>query len=639
MRKTQADYTHRAVIVDTSNSPHARLKPVPLTAVSLADSFWAPRLRINAEVTLPDQYRLLEETGRVDNFRRAAGKKELPFTGRYFNDSDIYKWVEAAAWTLAAGPNPRLQGIVAALIEEVAAAQGPDGYLDTYFTHERATERWTNLRDMHELYCAGHLIQAAVAHHRATGGDELLDVACRLADHICQRFGPPEMGQLPGVPGHEEIEMALVELARETGVARYREQAAYFLDARGQGLIGGAPYHQDHQPLREMGRLTGHAVRALYLTAGAADLVAESGDASLLEALERLWGNMTARQMYISGGVGSRHAGEAFGADFELPNARAYAETCAAIANVMWNWRMLSITAEARFADLVERALYNGVLPGVSLDGRSYYYENPLADDGTHRRHAWFDCACCPPNLARLLAGLPGYFCSQTDAGIWVHLYAAGTARVSRAQGEAVTLCFDTRYPWGGRIEVEVQSAGSFGLFLRIPAWCAEGASVEINGQPFSGPVVPGSYAALQRLWRRGDQVRLHLPMPVRALQSHPHVMENRGRVALMRGPLLYCAEAADNPGFDLRDAHLRAGARFEGQFRPDLLGGVLALRTRAVLRPPAGAWAEHLYRPAGATGNPAPGSPVDLVAIPYYAWANREPGRMQVWFPQADAA
>jgi len=627
------DQERRAVVVDTSRSRYARLRPIPLAAVKLADAFWAPRRQVNREVTLPAQYRLCEETGRVDNFRRAAGKKDVPFQGVYFfNDSDVYKWLEAVAWTLATDEDPALLQMAEATIAEIADAQQPNGYLDTYFTFDKAAERWTNLRDMHELYCAGHLIQAAIAHHRATHSDRLLSVAQRLADHVCEVFGPAKEGKRPGTPGHEEIEMALVELARETGRPEYRQQAQFFLDARGRGLIGGSAYHQDHKPFRELDRMAGHAVRAVYLNAGAADLYAETGETALRVALDRLWDNMTARQMYVSGGIGSRYEGEAFGRDYELPNERAYAETCAAIGSVMWSWRMLALGGDARYADALELTLYNGVLAGLSLDGQSYFYRNPLAGDGTHRRQPWFDCACCPPNVARLLASLPGYFYSLSDEGVWVHLYAAGAVRFFLADGRSVGLIHHTRYPWDGEVVIEIEGEGAFALMLRVPGWCEEGATLEINGRPFDSTLVPGSYARVHRTWRRGDAVRLNLPLPVRRVECHPYVAGNAGRVALMRGPLLYCVEQADNPAMDLRDLFLPGDAGLSTRFCPDLLGGVVALQGQAQVIPPGAAWSDRLYRAVRPAAVKTESQPVEVMAIPYYAWANREPGAMQVW-------
>jgi len=620
------------------------LRPVPVDAVAIDDAFWAPRRRTNREVSLPAQYRLLEETGRVDNFRRAAGKSDGPFHGRYFNDSDVYKWLEAAAWALGERPDPGLAGQVDGVIEEIAAAQRPDGYLNSYFAGERAGQRWTD-PDLHELYCAGHLVQAAVAHHRATGGRRLLGVATRFADHVCDRFGPAEAGKRPWADGHPEIELALVELFRETGERRYLDQARFFVDVRGRGLLGrpfdrwGPEYHQDHRPFRELDEIVGHAVRAVYLNAGVTDLVLETGDPALRAALDRLWANMTERKQYVSGGLGARYEGEAFGADWELPNARAYAETCAAIASVMWNWRMLLLTGEARYADHLEWTLYNGVLPGVSLDGGSYFYQNPLEDDGGHRRRPWFGTACCPPNVARLLASLPGYCYAVAADAVWVHLYAAGSARLSLADGRAVSLRQRTGYPWQGEVSIVVDGVegdrGEVGLRLRVPGWC-EAAALSVNGEPVGQAVAPGGYAEVRRRWRAGDVVRLSLPMPVRRLAAHPRVAENAGRVALSRGPLLYCLEAVDHPGVDPRDVRLPGGGELRAE-PSGILNGAVVLRGEAVAAPPGAEWRHALYRPAdGGAGAAAEGRPIPIAAVPYHAWANREAGPMAVWLRRA---
>jgi hypothetical protein len=619
-------------IVDTSQSRHTRLRPVPITAVTLADQFWAPRRSINAKITLLSQFQHLEASGRIDNFRRVSGKAEGPFQGLVFNDSDVYKWLEAAAWTLATDSDPELARMVDLVIAELADAQQPDGYLHTYFVGEHAHERWSNLRDLHELYNAGHLLQAAVAHYRATGTTHLLDVACRFADHICDTFGPAAQGKRAETDGHEEIELALVELARVTDNQRYRDQAQFFVDLRGHGVIGGSPYHQDHQPFRQLDALVGHAVRAVYYTSAAADLYAESGEPALREALERLWRNMVTRRMYVSGGIGARWEGEAFGADFELPNARAYTETCAAIGSVMWNWRMLALDGEARFADLLERTLYNGVLVGLSLDGQSYFYQNPLEDDGTHRRQPWFGCACCPPNVARLLASLPGYCYSVSDEGIWTHLYAEGQAEIALGTGNVVRLKQQTRYPWDGEIMLEIDGEGTFSLFLRIPAWCEAGSVLQINEEIYSGALIASSYAEIRRDWQPGDQVRLTLPMPVQRIECHPYVTENRGRVALMRGPLLYCIEQADQPNIDVRSVVLPPDLALIPEYRPDLLDGVTILRGPARVDELRAEWTQELYRSVQLPTAEPPHQPIEIIAIPYYAWANREPGRMQVW-------
>jgi DUF1680 family protein len=604
--------------------------------VHLEDDFWEPRRRLNRSVTLPAQYRLLESTGRLDNFRRAAGRPELPFRGFFFNDSDVYKWLEGVCWALSDGGDANLAELVDQVIDLVAAAQEPDGYLDTYFTYQRAGERWGNLRDMHELYCAGHLISAAVAHHRATGAERLLEIARRLADHIVKEFAGDRQ---PGVPGHPEIEMALAELYRETGEREYLTQAQRFLDRRGLGQIGSRDYHLDHIPLRQMERLVGHAVRALYLCAGAADLAAETGEAELVIALERLWKRTTARQMYVTGGLGARTSGEAFGEDYELPNRQAYAETCAAIASILWNARMLQFQGEARYADLLELALYNAALAGISLDGLSYFYTNPLADlAGDHRRQPWFDCACCPTNIVRLLAVLPGYFysLSQAPTGVWIHLYAQGRADFILPDGRPFGVKQQTRYPWDGEIGIEIQAQGELALFLRIPEWAGalDPAALQINGIDAGIMLEPGTYACLQRAWRPGDLVRLSLPMPARRVRSHPHLFETAGRVSLARGPLVYCLEGTDQPDIDLRDVVLPAGATITAEVRPDLPGGMTTLRFDGLVRSPGPAWENRLYRPDSGErlGTHFSTHFKSFTAIPYYAWANRSPGPMQVW-------
>jgi len=623
------------VVVDTTKSTHARLEPLTLSDVRLSDAFWEPRRRLNSEKTLPSQYRYLEETGRLDNFRRASGKLGGAYQGIYFNDSDVYKWLEAASWTLAGGDDPALERMVNTAISEVEDAQEPDGYLNTYFMFERARERWTDF-DLHEMYCAGHLFQAAVAHYRATRSTRLLDVATRFADHICDTFGSGE-GKRLAIDGHEEIEMALVELFRVTGDRRYLEEAEFFISARGRGTLGDPygrfdpSYSQDHEPFSEQDEAVGHAVRAMYLYCGAADVYAENGDPALAAALERLWKNMTTRRMYVSGGIGAHHEGEAFGKDYELPNERAYTETCAAIGSVMWNWRMLAIEGGARYSDLIEHTLYNAVLPGVSLDGQHYFYQNPLADDGSHRRLPWFGCACCPPNFARLLASLPGYFYGKSEDALWVHLYANSEAVFHLEGHDPVLLRQSSRYPWDGAVEITVEGEGEFSLMLRIPSWCAEGATVAVNGGQSEAGISPGSYFELRRAWNPGDTVRLYLPMPVRLVESHPYVAENRGRVALMRGPLLYCVEVADNPGFDLRELVLDGEAP-SARYAPDLLGGVAVLEARAHIVEPDSGWNENLYRVVGPNSGDHGDSTREVVAIPYYSWANREPGAMLVW-------
>ena len=626
-------------IINLTDSASARLRPAPIAAFQMRDSFWEPRRVINREQTLASQFVKLEESGCLEAFRLAAGTQSGALRGPIFRDSDVYKWLEAAAATLGTHPTPELLQNVDEIAVLIEAAQCEDGYLDTAFMFDKAPHRWSNLRDDHEMYCAGHFIQAAIAHARATGSQRLLAVARRVADGMGDVFGP---GKKLGTGGHPEIEMALVELARATGESRYLHLAEFLVEMRGRkpsvcyapgAAREGDAYHQDHVPYKELHEVTGHAVRMLYSAAGATDIALENGDARLLDALQSQWHNFTTRRLYISGGAGARYDGEAFGADYELPNARAYTETCAAIASVMWNFRMLSLRPDARYSDLMERTLYNAVLPGLSLDGQAYFYQNPLENDGTHRRSAWFGCACCPPNIARLLAQLPGYFCASDEHNIWLHLYAQGAAHVELGEERRIEFEIETRYPWEGAIQIKMKSAGKFGLMLRVPAWCPN-ARVQINGAPFEGEVRAGSYLEARRDWQSGDLIELELPMPVRRVYSHPHVPENVGRVALMRGPLLYCVESADVSGVDLADIVLPAAAALKAEFRPDLLGGVVTIGAQAQVRAPAAKWDDELYGSAP----PLETVPreIELTAIPYYAWANRQTGAMRVWLRES---
>ncbi|HET6438866.1 MAG TPA: beta-L-arabinofuranosidase domain-containing protein [Anaeromyxobacter sp.] len=624
----------QAPVIDVARSPHARLAPVPVSAVRLEGGLWGARRETDLPESLFQQWEQLEITGRLDNFRRVAGKSDNPYQGRVFNDSDLYKWLEAASWWLVRRSNPRLEGLVEEGILLAEGAQQPDGYLDTYYSLERGGERWTNLRDNHELYCAGHLFQAAVAHHRATGSERLLRVATRLADMICTEFGPPGTGRRQGIDGHQEVEMALIELFRETGQRRYLDTARYFLEARGYGLLEGGwfnrTYFQDHAPFRALEKLAGHAVRALYYACGVTDLFLETGDRTLLGTLERLFTRMEQRQLYVTGGVGARHDGESFGADYELPNGQAYTETCAAIALAMWCHRMLAATGEARYADLLEWTLHNGVLPAWSLDARAYLYVNPLEDDGGHRRRPWYHCACCPPNLARTVASFPGLLYSTRGDELFVHLYAPGEATLELG-GRTLLVRQRTRYPWDGRIELELDGEGEFSLNLRVPAWVGQGAALLLNGEAAVAPLRPGTYVALRRYFSRGDQIELSLPMPVRLLEAHPYVAEDVGCVALTRGPILYCAEGVDHPGLDLRDLRVDPARPPQAAPEPGLPGGMVALHGPATLAGLSEAWHEQIYLPVG-TAPPAAPRPAGLRAVPYLAWGNRAPGPMRVW-------
>jgi DUF1680 family protein len=597
-----------AAVPARADRPQAgRLTAVPFTEVKLNDAFFAPRIETNRVKSLPHNFKWCEDTGRISNFSKAAGLMPGKFEGIYFNDSDVYKVLEGAAYSLAARPDPALEKTTEAVIAKIAAAQQANGYLNTYFTLAEPQNRWKDFRSKHELYCAGHLIEAAVAHYRATGRRTFLDVAVKLADHIDATFGP---GKRLEVPGHEEIELALVKLAAVTGQDRYLKLARFFVDIRGdekQRKIHGA-YCQDHQPVRQQCEIVGHAVRAMYLYAGVADVAAASGDRALVTAMERLWQDVVERKMYVTGGIGARHQGEAFGDAYELPNATAYCETCAAIGLAFWNHRLNLLHADAKYADVLERAIYNGILSGVALDGEHFFYVNPLASSGGHHRQPFFGCACCPTNMARFLPSLPGYVYATRDSGVFVNLYAAGTATVP-VKGEKVNFTQETRYPWDGLVKIRVQpeKPASFELAVRIPGWCAR-HTLSVGGDQ-SGWTMRDGYAVAQRVWKPGDTVELNLSMPVERIEAHPRVEADRGRVALQRGPIVYCLEGVDNPN-GVRGAVLAREPKFRCEHRANLLGGLTAIH--AVDRDGRG-----------------------LTAIPYYAWDHREAGPMAVWLHQ----
>ena len=608
-------------IINTTNSPYSKLLPVAISEVSFTDGLLAERLRTIKEITIPTQYELLEQTQRLFNFRRAAGKTQGDYFGFFFNDTDVYKWIEAVSYTLIWEWDDDLDKLLDQVIEEIKLAQDEDGYLDTYFTFERKKERWTNLKDMHELYCAGHLIQAAVAHHRATGKTNLLEVAIKFADHIDSVFGP---GKREGTSGHPEIEMALVELFRETRDYRYLNLAKFFIDERGKGLVGGDLYHIDHKPFRDLDEIVGHAVRSLYLNCGATDLYLEIGDISILNALERLWRNFTERKMYITGGAGARYEGESFGEEYELPNETAYAETCAAIASFMWNYRMLFAIPEGRFADIMEQTLYNGLLSGISLDGMHYFYVNPLADNGKHRRQKWFACACCPPNIARLIASLPGYVYTKSYEGIWLHLYTPNKAKIEW-NNSIIEMEVKTNYPWDGEIDITINSDAHFSLFLRVPGW-AKGYSIFVNHKDEEPQIVNG-YAKIERDWKKGDNIRISLDMKPEIIVSNPKVKDNIGKIAVKRGPIVYCIEQIDN-NFPICDLEVD----IEKDLVPiysEILKGVVTIKGKGYI-PEKDLWKKNLYLPKKALNSKR--IEVEFTLIPYYAWANREQGPMQVW-------
>jgi len=587
-------------------------RPLPLGAAKIIGGFWQERQEINRTSTIPAAARRLEDAGTLRNLRRAAGHEPVGdgFAGKLFADTDVYKWLEAVAWEQTRSPSPELADWQAATSSLVAAAQEPDGYLNSYVRLVLDGSRFGDLEKGHELYCAGHLLQAAVAQSRATGDQTLLEVATRFADLLCKTFGP---GRTEGIDGHPLIEMALVDLYRETGTSSYLELASYFVEARGHGLLEppghhGPAYFQDHLPVRDVRTLAGHAVRALYLAAGATDVAVETGDSALLDALKATWQTMVESQTYLTGGVGSRWYGEAFGDPFELPPDAAYCETCAAIASVQWSWRLLLATGESQYADLIERTLYNAVISGVSLTGREFYYVNTLrvrqgafADDqrsAVAGRQGWFGTACCPPNVMRTLSSLDQMVATSDDDGVQLHLYAP--ARIQAEVGGApVGLEVATRYPWHGRVSVRVtESSGEpWTLGLRIPAW-ADDCTLTVNG--VEQPVGP-----LRRVWAVGDEVVLELPVQARRTVPDDRVDSVRGCVAIERGPLVYCFEQLDQDVV-LDSVAVAPGSLTEWE-RPELLGGVTTVEV------------------------PARGGQT-LTAIPYYAWANRSVGPMTVW-------
>ena len=620
-----------------------RLRPLPFEAVRITGGLWAARQRVNREVAIPAGGKHLESAGNLDNLRIVAGSATGTARGPLFMDSDVYKWLEAVAWEHGCDPSVELLAAQREVTTLVAAAQQADGYLDSVVQLRDGGKRYRNLPWSHEHYCAGHLFQAAVAQARATGDRALLGVAIRLADHLVATFGP---GRRRDVDGHPVVEMALVELYRETGTPAYLELARFFVEARGHGLMAGygeePTYFSDRLPVREQSTVEGHAVRAVYLAAGAADVAAETGDAELLAALETQFAHMLATKTYLTGGLGARWDREAFGDSYELPPDRAYAESCAAVGGLQWAWRMLLGTGDPLYADTAERMLLNGLLPGVSLGGSEYFYVNPLqlradahADDGrspAHGRRGWFECACCPANIMRTLASLSGYLATTDGEGIQLHLYAPATVEV-----DDMRLTVETDYPWDGQVRVRVEQAPAWDrtLSLRVPGW-ASGATLTADGEPHDAAA--GTYASVRRQWRVGDVVELALPMPVRFTAADERVDAVRGCVAIERGPLVYAVEAVDQtPDVRVDDLRLDRTGRTRVEHRPDLLGGVTVVH--AVGGRGGSPDSGGPYRDAAMTGPAATGPEVPIVAVPYFAWANRGVGAMRVWLPEASPA
>jgi len=626
-------------IINTAASQYAKLHSVPIRAVEMGDGFWSARMRANVEKSIPTMLQLLEEHGVVDNLRRLSGHKNTGRKGPLYTDSDLYKWMEAVAYVLHSGDQPQLRATLDQLIDEVLAAQEPSGYLNTYYVGERAKLRFSEMQRSHELYCLGHLLQAGIAYYRATGNRKLLDGGIKFANYVLNTLGPQKK---PALTGHPELEMALVELYRTTGDRRYLDFVGYLFTGERLRLQLSAEqvrYMFSGIPFTSRRELEGHAVRALYASSGATDYYLETGDASYKAALDLLWKDLVDRKMYITGGVGSEAEGEAFGKAYDLPNERAYAESCAAIANLMWNWRMLAASAEAKYADVMERALYNGINSGMSISGTLYCYRNPLESRGEEEiRNAWYETTCCPPNLERTFAALPGYLYSTSPEGVYVHLYHSSTLDWHLEDGVALKLRQETKYPWGDSVSLAVTPAtpSEFGVFLRIPAWSRK-TKVTVNGKAAQGTPTPGEYFAIKREWKSGDSIRVQFDMGPQVVAANPRVRENLGRVAVQLGPLVYCLEHVDQPDrgsiFDV-SLPLRTdpSKEFRSEFRPEMLGGIVVLQHKgiATLKPSSG---EPLYRTLEKATQPG-GKEVDLIFIPYYVWANRLPGPMEVWVP-----
>jgi DUF1680 family protein len=614
-------------VIYLDHSPHAAMHPVPIRSVKLGAGFWQERRRVNVERSIPTMLELLEAHGIVDNFRRLSGRKDAPRKGPLYTDSDLYKWMEAVAFVLQSGDVPKLRATLDAIIDDIRAAQEPSGYLNTNYVGDKVPLRFTEMYRSHELYCLGHLLQAGIAYYRATGDRKLLDTGIRFVDYLSANFGPEKR---PLLTGHPELEMALVELYRTTGNRAYLNLAGYLLSGVETERLHLKPSQVSYMfsgiPFTSRTIFEGHAVRAMYASSGATDYYLETGDPLYRKTLDSLWADLTNRKMYITGGVGSRSDGEAFGDPYELPNSQAYTESCAAIGNMMWNFRMLAASGESRFADIMERALYNGINSGMSLDGTLYCYRNPLASDGEKIRNEWYDTTCCPPNLERILASLPGYFYSTGKDGLYVNFY-----HDSELNWQGLKVTQKTNYPWSGDVEFTVtpESTREFTMFLRIPAW-SHNSSVQLNGS--TTPARPGQYLALHRTWRPGDQFTLRLDMTPHLIAANPRISEDTGKAALQRGPLIYCLEQPDQTARIPDLSLINPTANFANEFRKDLFGGVVVLKhAGAAYDQPSDR--EPLYETLDQAGRRKM-NPVSLTFIPYYAWANREPSAMEVWVP-----
>jgi DUF1680 family protein len=625
--------------------PEKQLTPVPFTSVNFTDSFWAPRMEVNRKVTIQHIYQKLVESGRIEAFGLKISRPVPSPIVLIFGDSDPAKWIEAASYSLATHPDPALEAMLDGVVDKVISAQQPDGYLNTQFTAVQPEMRWKNLRDWHEMYCAGHLMEGAVAHFEATGRRNLLDALARYADHIAAEFGP-NPGQRRGYCGHPEIELALVRMYHATGNKKYLELSKYFVEERGatpnyydiearergedpaKFWFKSYEYCQAQVPVREQTKVVGHAVRAVYLLSAVADLAGEYQDASLLDTADRLWDNLVTKRMYLTGGIGPSHQNEGFTTDYDLPDETAYAETCATIGLMMWNHRMLQFAGESRFADTMERGLYNGFLSGVSLEGSHFLYENPLSSAGNRHRVEWFECPCCPPNVARNLASAGKYLYSTGENDLWVHLYAGNTASIEIG-GQTVTVKEETLYPWDGAVKLsfELAQPKSFILHLRVPGWC-KSFDLAVNGAAQTIQPDAGGYIAIERDWQSGDSVTYTMAMPVEQIWANPQVRQLEGRVAIQRGPIVYCLEGVDHGNIILDRISVDAQdiPAFKVEYKPDFLGGSTVITGKGKLIDDS-QWGGALYQ-----NQPPAQTDIAITAIPYCVWDNRESGEMRVW-------
>ena len=618
------------------------IDPVPFTSVKVTDSFWGQRLQASREVTIPLAFSKCEETGRYESFIKAAHPSDTyKVEGFSFDDTDVYKTIEGASYSLQTYPDKKLQKYIDSILVIVAGAQEPDGYLYTARTmnpkhpHNWAgKERWVAVENLsHEFYNLGHMVEGAVAHYQATGKRNFLDIAIKYADCVCREIGNgPE--QKKYVPGHQIAEMALVKLYMVTGDKKYLDQAKFFLDTRGYTSRKDA-YSQAHKPVVEQDEAVGHAVRAVYMYSGMADVAAITGDSSYIKAIDKIWDNIVSKKIYITGGIGARHAGEAFGNNYELPNLSAYCETCAAIGNVYMNYRLFLLHGDAKYFDVLERTLYNGLISGVSLDGGSFFYPNPLSSSGKYSRKPWFGCACCPSNVSRFIPSLPGYVYAVKDDQVYVNLFLSNKAEL-KVDKKKIILEQETDYPWKGDIRLKIaQGNQNFTMKLRIPGWVRGNVlpgdlyayadnqkpvyRVSVNGQTVESDVNNG-YLSIARKWKKGDVVEVHFDMLPRIVKANPKVEADRGRVAVERGPIVYCAEWPDNR-FNIHSVLLNQHPQFKVTEKPELLYGINQLTTDAQALS---------YDMAGKLV----AKDVELTLIPYYAWAHRGEGDMEVWLP-----